>query len=199
MRYKPEHKDRTRARILAEAARLFRTRGYEGVGLDEIMAAAGLTRGGFYGYFRSKRDLFTQVMQGNHDFNRRMALRVGGDRETLTREALAVVGGYLDPANREKIGRGCHLVALSADVARADRATRAAYRAKLEDLVSEFERGLRRPRSRDPRALAAIALCVGSVVLARAVDDREFAAEIEAAGRAAVADRLMARPGESTS
>lgn len=194
MRYKPEHKERTRARILAEAARLFRGRGYEGVGLDEIMAAAGLTRGGFYGYFRSKRHLFTQIMRGNHDFNRRMAARAGTEREALTREALAVVGGYLDPANREKIGRGCHLASLSADVARADRATRAAYRAKLEELVAEFGRGLRSPRPRDPRALAAIALCVGSVVLARAVDDAGFAAEIEAAGRAAVADRLTARP-----
>lgn len=193
MRYKPEHKRQTRARIVTVAARLFRTHGYDGVGIDDIMAAAGLTRGGFYGYFRSKRDLLTQVMQGNHDFNRRMAARTGADRAALTREALTIVSGYLDPANRDRIGRGCHLASLSTDVARSDRATRAAYRVKLDDLVDEFGRGLRAGRRRDPRALAAIALSVGGVVLARAVDDDDLAAEIEAACRDAVAERLTAR------
>jgi AcrR family transcriptional regulator len=186
MRYTPEHKQRTRARIVAAAARLFRTRGFDGVGIDEIMAAAGLTRGGFYGYFRSKRALLTEVLGGNHDFNRRMAARAGRDRAALTDEALEIVAGYLDPANRERIGRGCHLVALSADVARADRATRAAYREKLEELVEEFGRGLADGRRHDPRALAAVALAVGGVLLARGVDDETFAAELAAACRASV-------------
>ena len=58
MGYSSDHKDRTRERVVTAAGRLFRRYGYNGVGIDEIMAAAGLTRGGFYAHLKSKRDRF---------------------------------------------------------------------------------------------------------------------------------------------
>jgi AcrR family transcriptional regulator len=112
MRYPKGHKDKTRQRIVTAAARLFRRHGYAGVGIDEIMAAADLTRGGFYGYFRSKSDLFAAVMQVEHDFNRRMGERPGESVRELGESALDVVSGYLDPRNRKSVGRGCAMASL---------------------------------------------------------------------------------------
>ena len=66
MRYSAEHKQRTRERILTQAARLFRRDGYQGVGIDSIMTGARLTRGGFYGHFRSKLVRQTLHHRGRH-------------------------------------------------------------------------------------------------------------------------------------
>ena len=104
MRYPPEHREKTRQRILSQAARLFRRRGYGGVGIDGIMAAARLTRGGFYGYFRSKADLFAAVMRREPDLHRRMRERTSEDPAGLIREALEIVAGYLHPDNQNKVG-----------------------------------------------------------------------------------------------
>ena len=62
----PARKARTRAEILDHAARLFRLRGYAGTNIDDIMLAAGLTRGAFYAHFKSKDDLFAEVVRAGH-------------------------------------------------------------------------------------------------------------------------------------
>ncbi len=170
MRYRPEHKARTRRRILTWAGRLFRRHGYQGVGIDRIMRAAKLTHGGFYGHFRSKSELFAAVVGDEHDFITRMRARPGPTREALRRQALEQVNGYLAPENRERVGTGCHLASLSVDVARAGPAARRAYSERLRELADEFARSLPDAADADPRALASIALCVGGLVLARAAE-----------------------------
>jgi TetR/AcrR family transcriptional repressor of nem operon len=178
MRYRPEHKEAVRRRILARAGRLFRRHGYDGVGIDRIMAAADLTRGGFYGYFRSKADLFAQVLAEPHDFVERLRARSGSQPAELRSGAAEVIGGYLDAANRQAVGTGCPVAALSVDVARAPRSVRRAYTDKVEDLLAELSRGLApRPDAEpvDPRAARALALCVGGIVVARALDDARLA------------------------
>jgi TetR/AcrR family transcriptional repressor of nem operon len=193
MRYPEQHKAATRRRIVAEAGRLFRRHGYDGVGIDDVMAAARLTRGGFYGYFRSKADLLAAVMADEHGFIRLLRARPGPGRAALARQALAIVADYLHPGHRERVGRGCHLAALSVDTARAPRPVRAAYAAKVRELAAEFARGLTRPSDPDPRALVAIALCLGGLTLARGVDDEALAATILDACRVAAGEQL-ARP-----
>src|SRR5260370_37052577 len=59
-------KPRTRAEILDHAARLFRLRGHAGTNIDDIMLAAGLTRGAFYADFTSKGDLFAEAVRAGH-------------------------------------------------------------------------------------------------------------------------------------
>lgn len=190
MRYKPEHKEATRAKIVSTAARLFRKHGYDGVGIDSIMGESELTRGGFYGHFRSKSDLFSAVIGGAHDFIVRMRSRRGRARAELNREAKEIVDGYLERTNLERIGRGCSFAALSADVARSDRSVRDAYAGKFEELVAEFERGIEnRPDSRE-RAIVAIATCVGAVLLARGARGNRISDETLAACLDAVHRRL---------
>lgn len=190
MRYNAEHREKQRQKIIRQAARLFRRFGYAGVGIDKIMAAARLTRGGFYGYFRSKADLFAAVMRDEHEFNTRMQARRGRTPEDLNREAMEVVGGYLEPKNRSGVGNGCPMASLSVDVARAPKSVRAAYTEKLKELAGEFADGLPSRAYDDPRALRSIALAVGGLILSRAVDDPELADGISAACRDGVAAEL---------
>lgn len=186
MRYTPEHKARVRRRIVEAAGRLFRRRGYAGVGIDDLMAAAKLTRGGFYGHFRSKAALFAEALAEEHGFVRLLRARRGRSRTALRREAERIVADYLHPHHRDEVGRGCYLAALSPDVARAGRPARRAYEAAVRALADELGRGLDAARPLDPRALTTIALCVGGLSVARAVDDDALAAAIlRAAERAA--------------
>lgn len=63
MPYPKGHRDRTREQIIETARRLFNRNGFENVSIDAIMAAAGLTRGAFYSYFRSKSDLYVEALR----------------------------------------------------------------------------------------------------------------------------------------
>lgn len=190
MRYPPGHKAKTKAQIVRAAGRLFRRRGYKGVGIDEIMDAAGLTRGGFYGYFDSKADLFAAVLEGEHDFNKRMAARDGLDPKALTQQAMEVVSGYLDPENRTRVGRGCAMASLSVDVARGDARARNAYTTKIEALAEEFARGATGSDA-ERRALLSIVLCVGGLTIARAINDDGLADRLESVCREEVARVLV--------
>ncbi|MEM9177538.1 MAG: TetR family transcriptional regulator [Myxococcota bacterium] len=191
MGYSAEHTDRTRRRILDAAGRLFRRHGYAGARIDEIMAEADLTRGGFYAHFSSKADLFAAVMEDELEFTVQLRRAVELDPEGGGAEAIAY---YLDPANRRKIARGCTVVSNAADLARADAKTRRRFAAAYDDLVDEFA-AIARGGSEDARrarGLAALATCVGAVVLARALQGEE---RIEALMRGAHEGALAALSG----
>ena len=76
----PARTARTRAEIFEHAARLFRLRGYAGTNIDDIMLAAGLTRGAFYAHFKSKDDLFAEVVRAGDGLLRAAARRRAGRR-----------------------------------------------------------------------------------------------------------------------
>jgi len=190
MRYRPEHKDLTRRRIVQAAARLFRRHGYDGVGVDAVMAEAGLTRGGFYGYFRSKRALFAEALGLEYDLLTRLRARVEEDPDGLRRQGCDVLAAYLAPANRAKVARGCEMTALSADVARADKGAKRAYTRNVGELVAELARGVEGRPDAERRAMATLAACVGGLIIAHAVDDAELADAICEASRSVAEDLL---------
>ena len=76
----PARTARTRAEILDHAGRLFRLRGYAGTNIDDIMLAAGLTRGAFYAHFKSKDELFAEVIGAGHGLLRRLRAGEPGPR-----------------------------------------------------------------------------------------------------------------------
>jgi TetR/AcrR family transcriptional repressor of nem operon len=155
----PSRKARTRAEILDHAARLFRLRGHAGTNIDDIMLAAGLTRGAFYAHFTSKDDLFAETIRTGHGLLAR--LRTG--------EPPAVLKAYLDKAELAATAQGCTLAALPGDVARATLAARLAYANVLHATIGELARG--KSRKLDADATVAAILAVGAVVLARASGD----------------------------
>lgn len=184
MGYSEEHVAETRRRILESAGRLFRAHGYQGVGIDQIMAGAGLTRGGFYAHFDSKEDLLRRVLEQEFEFT--MRLRDALERDA-TPGALAAIDYYLAPGNRRRIARGCTLVSNTPDVARASAKTRDAYTRSFRDLAAQFETLLSEAADDDrDRALAAIATCVGGVSLARCLRDEQLAERMLGACREAV-------------
>ena len=190
MSYRPEHREQTRQRVLDAAARLFRRHGYDGVGIDAIMLAAGLTRGGFYAHFASKSDLFAAVVAGDMDLARRLrASRTEptGDPVASARE---VIAGYLDPANRERVAGGCTLATLTADLSRASGTARAAHTERFRELLEELQRRVPKGSAdAEARALAAIAQCVGALALARSLDDEALARTLlEACAKRATAE-----------
>jgi TetR/AcrR family transcriptional repressor of nem operon len=94
------------------------------------------------------------------------------------------IATYLGAAHRDGAEAGCAIPCLGADVARAGEPARAAF----EDGVAPF---IARLRERTADAVPIFAMCVGGILLARAVKDRAFSDAILAACRDAA--RRLAR------
>lgn len=193
MPYAAEHKPQTRKRILDSARRLFNRRGLTEISIDEIMAGAGLTRGGFYSHFGSKEELYAEAI--THFVTCRPApgwQRMGGEGPSPDGERLAraIVATYLSRDHLDDVEGSCPMIGLATDVARGGPAAKAAYRQVLAMMVGIFEGTLgpdayaacgNQPDADRARALAVAALCVGGMVLARAVDDPAVADDLRAA------------------
>jgi TetR/AcrR family transcriptional regulator, transcriptional repressor for nem operon len=171
-----------REKILEVAGTLFRERGFDGIGVADIMKRAGLTHGGFYGHFPSKEDLAAEIttrVLGKEGWLERLT----GLAEPTVRD---VVRSYLSPRHRDDPGHGCLFAALGSDVVRQPRSVRHAFTDGLRLRVEALKRLL--PGSGEARrkkALATMAGLVGALVLSRAVDDPELSDEILEAAAAA--------------
>ena len=178
MPYAPAHKERTRARIVECARRMFNRHGFEAVSIDQIMAGAGLTRGGFYHHFANKEELYSEAIAGNTS----CASVASKDAGTQRHVVLQMVNAYLSRQHLEDIDRQCPMIALPSDVARAGPAVRATYQRLLAGMVAMFEAALDDSDARQ-RALTMATLCVGGMILARTLGDGGLAAEIREAAR----------------
>jgi TetR/AcrR family transcriptional repressor of nem operon len=188
VRVSREQFSENRQRILEVAGRLFREKGFEGVGVDGIMEQAGLTHGGFYGHFASKADLADQACA--------VALEQSADRwetlaETSAETALAEIArSYLSKRHRDNPGSGCVVAALGGEVARRADAVRSTVTDGVRARLGILE-GLVEGRTKDQRrerAIATLSGMVGAMVLARLVDDPALSNEILSGAEAAIAN-----------
>ncbi|HEX4327189.1 MAG TPA: TetR/AcrR family transcriptional regulator [Burkholderiales bacterium] len=167
-----------RERILAMASGLFRERGFDGVGIADIMNAAGLTHGGFYRHFASKDDLAAQTCQ--------LAMEGTAEKWSSLLDSQpqaplqALLAHYLSEAHRDGLARGCMFAALSGDAARQEHGVRKAFGDGLDVLLDMLGKTMpeRSRQARRRKAIAAMAEMVGAVILARAVDDPALSKEI---------------------
>ncbi len=192
MGYSKEHIEETRRLIIDEAGRLMRKHGYGGVSVAKIMSAAGLTHGGFYAHFKSKEHLFEAMLGEDFDFTNQLRKLNATDVGEETGAAIAT-RYYLDPANTDKVAPACTLASSSQDVARGRRKTRAAFTKSFRSLVEEFEEAMgnrAQGATRRSDALAAIATCVGGLVVARAINDKSLVEELLRACQDSVADTM---------
>src|SRR5215218_4419874 len=125
MRVSRKQVGENRRRILEAAGRLFRAKGFEAVTVAEVMQAAGLTHGGFYGHFGSKDDLIAQTLA--------YALLAGEDRQRSRAEVdlARYAAGYLSPRHRDDLAGGCPTAGLGAETIRQSPEARAAMTAGL--------------------------------------------------------------------
>jgi AcrR family transcriptional regulator len=185
MPYPAHHRDAVRTRIVASARRLFNQHGFDSVSVNQIMSAAGLTRGGFYKYFASKSDLYVEALA--------CFFTDPGWKSTWEGVVIdpkvapvgpQVVSAYLSRAHFDNIEESCPMVALPSDVARAGpkakRAFEAAFRAMADCLQRDLQNGERRGLA---TAQAVAALCIGGMVVARAIEDRALADQLRNACR----------------
>ena len=178
MKVSREQAAQNRERILDAAAQLFRERGFEGIGVADLMKTVGLTHGGFYGHFSSKDDLMAQAcaraLERSHDTWTRHAGRSSD-------EAVALIArGYLSGKHRDDPGAGCLLAALGSDVARQAPAVRHTVTEGLRralDLLAHLVPG-NSAKNKRQKAITAYASWVGALVMARAADDRLLSQEI---------------------
>lgn len=187
MPYSPKHKQETRERIVQCAHRLFNRRGFAAVSIDDIMADAGLTRGGFYNHFKAKEDLYAETLKA-------YATRREEDNDNLTQcsseTARRMIKRYVSQSHLDNIDEHCPLMALPSDVAHAGSAAKAAYQQVLESMVGFFEMNLtpKHGISARQQGLALTATCVGAMVLARTIDDTNLSDEVRKAAAAFACD-----------
>jgi len=191
MGYSREHTEAVRDRILQAAGRLFRRKGFDRASIDEIMAEAGLTRGGFYAHFKSKDDLFVHVVESELELATRLRAARESDEVDPVGAALARVGDYLAPDRLNRIGSACTIAANASDLGRASHAVRKSFTQSFGGLVDEF-RALLAPRvaDDDERALAAVCTCVGAITMAKIMTDPDLRTGLLDASRNAVLREL---------
>ena len=186
MKVSREQAAQHRERILEAAAQRFRERGFDGIGVADLMKEAGLTHGGFYGHFSSKDDLIAEacaraLAQSLARWHK-VADRASGDPLS------ALAGAYLTSSHRDNPGAGCVLAALGPDVSRQGPAVRhsvTGYVRSACDLLAKLVPG-KSKTARRQEAISTWATLVGAIVIARAVDDRALSREILDAGLASV-------------
>jgi TetR/AcrR family transcriptional regulator, transcriptional repressor for nem operon len=188
MRVSREKAAENRERIIEAAGGLFREKGFGGIGVADIMKAADLTHGGFYGHFASKDDLVAEACR------RVMALAVAKWEKTASGTPddpfSALLTRYLSPRHRDDPARGCVFAALGADSARSGPLVHDAFADGLEPLIAllaESAPGSSKA-TRRRKAVAAMASLVGSLLLARAIGKCELSDEILDATRRELLD-----------
>lgn len=177
-----------RAHIVETASALFRERGFDGVGIADLMAAAGFTHGGFYKHFPSKAELLSEA--ATCGFAQSAAKAKDAD-------AMEFVQHYLSRAHRDSRGDGCTMAALSGDAARQPESIKAAFATGVESLLATLANpsGEMAESEIDAQARArrieVIAQVVGALVLSRACpDESPLADEILDVCRTAIQARM---------
>jgi TetR/AcrR family transcriptional regulator, transcriptional repressor for nem operon len=176
MRVTREKAAENRARIVETASRLFRERGFDGVGLDAIMKEAGLTHGGFYGHFASKEDLAAEAVA--------RALEQGAGLQSRNANVADFVSDYLSESHFADRANGCVLAALGGDLARRGEGVRSGVTSYVHTALERLAglcTGTAAVRRR--RAISTLAGVVGAMTLARAVEDPSLSEEILSTAR----------------
>ena len=177
MASQPHHREQVRQRIIQSALQLFNCHGFTAASIDDIMAGAGMTRGGFYSYFQSKSELYAEAISCF------VSEKLGGiASDKASDRAAKLVRDYLSREHFEVVETSCPLIGLPNDVSRNDQSVREAQEAALRMMIETFEQGMTvASQPTRPLALALTSLCLGGMVLARAIEDRSLADELREA------------------
>ena len=164
-----------RAHIVETASELFRERGYDGVGVAELMAAAGFTQGGFYKHFGSKADLMAEAAANS------LSQSVASS-ESL--DLAQFINLYVSRDHRDGRSEGCTLAALCGDAARQSGEFKTTFAEGIESTLATLQQkylaGQEAPEAvARAKIIDMLAHAIGAVMLSRACpDDSPLADEI---------------------
>jgi TetR/AcrR family transcriptional repressor of nem operon len=184
MRVSREQVAENRRMILDAAGRLFRERGYDAVTVAEVMQAAGLTHGGFYGYFASKDELIAGALGD-----------VLARRPEPSGDLASYAAGYLSSAHRDNRAGGCPTAALAAETVRLTGGARTEMTAGLKRQIERLSRLAPGEGAGQKRqaAIGSWAAMVGAMILARVSDDAALSNEVLDQTQAWLADQAKDR------
>lgn len=169
---------KNRQNVIDVASRLFRQRGFDGIGLKDLMEAAGMTQGAFYKQFESKEDLIAEASARALDSatSRWSDAAAANPKDPLG----AVIGFYLSKGHRKERMEGCPLVALGADASRQSAEVKASFEAGIREHLRVLTRLLSKADNEENRdkAMAILSTMVGAVTLSRVVNDPRLAQSI---------------------
>ena len=180
MPYPAGHRVEVKRRIVDSARRLFNRYGFDNVSISQIMGGANLTHGGFYSYFKTKSDLYSEVLGCFFtDPNWKNCWKGVHVDLSSTDVGTQVVRAYLSRQHFENVENSCPLAALPSYVARSSKNVKRAFESVFKAMVSVLERSLIDKKGPShARAQAIAALCVGGMVVARSLVDRAVADEL---------------------
>lgn len=167
-----------RETVINVASRLFRERGFDGIGIKDLMAAAGLTQGAFYKQFASKEDL---AVQASRRALERATLRWSAATAANPEDPLgAIIAFYLSPTHREARMDGCPIVALGSDAARQGSDVKASFEAGIEVHLEILGRLIAKSGGKESgdKAMAILSMMIGALTLSRVVNDPDLAQAI---------------------
>lgn len=171
MRVSRVQAEENRQAVINVASRLFREHGFDGIGLKDLMEAAGLTQGAFYKQFTSKEDLTIQASKRALEsaFCRWTAATATDPEDPLG----AVIGFYLSDGHRKERTDGCPIVALGSDVARHGAEVKASFEAGIRTYLELLDRLISQTQGEEftSKAMAILSMMVGALTLSRAVND----------------------------
>jgi TetR/AcrR family transcriptional repressor of nem operon len=170
MRRSAEEKAETRRQIVRTAGRMIRDRGLAETGVNDVMAAVGLTHGGFYRHFASKDDLAAAAVEASFA-HMRARLEAITAKAPPGKELEALIDTYLTEAHRDQPQHGCVMASVGMEAQRAGGVVQAAYEDGIARLLALFAAQIDAPnrQQRDDRAQAVLSIMVGGLLLARAL------------------------------
>ena len=193
MPYPAGHREGTRKKIVASARRLFNLSGFDNVSVKQIMAGAGMTHGAFYEYFKDKSALYTEVLSCFLTDPNWSPCWEGVSVDLKAVDVGAqVIRAYLSRQHFDDVENSCPLVALPTDVRRSSPVVKLAFETVFSTMVALLERSVSDPAggARRKKAQAIAALCVGGLIVSRALMNASLAEDLRQASMA-VALELM--------
>lgn len=172
MKISKEQVAENRIRILDASARMFREHGFEAVTIAEVMAAAGLTHGAFYGYFSSKDDLIAHTLAH--------VLNPSEGKPALAVNIKDFAEYYLRTEHRDHPGSGCIVAALGAETVRGSDEARKVFTESVRRQIANFSKSTNGKTEEERRqaAIAAWSAMVGAMIISRVVNDKELSDQV---------------------
>lgn len=198
-RYKIDHKEQTRERIIAAAGRCFKKGGYSGIGVDGLAKEAGVTSGAFYGHFPSKENVFIETVVAGLREVHDAVLNLQSEHGDRWLEVF--VDFYLGTKRTCDLTEACALQALTSEVTRSNEAVREIYQAEMTRLVNVVAQGLPQGTTSEnvDRAWTLLVMLSGGVTMMRALINDALAAQVAQTIKVAVLTlievNLHHRPG----
>jgi TetR/AcrR family transcriptional repressor of nem operon len=196
MRYSAKHKEQTHERLVKKAAEQFRRRGVQGIGIAKLMGKLGLTHGGFYAHFDNKSELVAAAARKIFE-DATTFVEAAAAAAPKGSELTAIISQYLSKGHRDSPMQGCLLPSLTGEMGRQPQTVRKALTREFNEFANKISKYMPGASDQERRSQARLLFAgmAGTMMVARALSDRELSDAILAQGREFYISIFQARDG----